>query len=54
MDKKITITKYDGNIYDYIINIMGSHKALLTKEELKKLYDDITELTIDDDELWER
>ena len=53
-DKKIKITKHDGNIYNYEVTIMNSYKALLTKDELCRLYDDITDLIILDEELWER
>ena len=53
-DKKITIKKYDGKIYDYTINIMNSTTVLLTNKELLKLYNDITELMTDDEDLWTR
>lgn len=48
--KKTQKPKY----YDYIVTIMNRAELLLTKKELLDLYDNITELMIEDEELWER
>lgn len=44
MTEKINIQEYDGNIYGYIVNVMGKETVLLKKDELKELYYQISDL----------
>lgn len=52
MSDKITIMKRDNEMYPYAIQWLGQPQVLLTKEDLKKLYEEIDEIILDNIDLW--
>lgn len=52
MIEKIKLNKMEGRFYEYSISIMGQEQVLLTRAELMILYDKITDMIVDDEELW--
>ena len=55
INNKIRIEKIQKpKHYDYTVTVMNRVELLLTKKELLCLYDNITELIVDDEEFWEK
>ena len=50
--RKISITISDNPNY-YKVNVMGNPILLITSEELLDLYDDINNIIIDNERLWQ-
>lgn len=51
MMKKIEIIEQKGKFYNYTINVMGREAVLLTDKELIELYQNITDIIVNKEEL---
>lgn len=49
---KVKIVRRDNWMYPYAIEWMGQPQVLLTTKELKGLYWKISDILVDDEELW--
>lgn len=49
---KVEIVKRDNWMYPYAIEWMGQPQVLLTTKDLKGLYWKISDILLDDEELW--
>lgn len=53
MIEKVKLEKREGNFYSYSIKIMGQEQVLLTETELLDLWNQMNEIIIDNEKLWE-
>ena len=53
MLEKIKIKKRKNNMYPYSIMLMGQEQVLISEQELFDLYDQITDILIDNENYWE-
>ena len=49
MIEKVKLEKKDGHFYSYSIRIMGQEQVLLTETELLDLYEQISEIVMDEE-----
>ena len=52
MMEKVKIERMKGKFYEYSISAMGREVVLLTRAEFLQLYGQMTDLIVDDDEMW--
>ena len=51
---KVKLRKRVDKFYPYSIAIMGQESVLLKEKEFLDLYEQMTEIIIDNEELWEK
>lgn len=51
---KVKVSKRADKFYPYGISIMGQDRVLLKEKELLELYEQITDMIIDNENLWEK
>lgn len=51
MTEKVKIERMRGKFYEYSIKAMGREVVLLTRIEFLQLYEQMTDLIVNDDEL---